>query len=155
MGGNKLEFSEDKFDGGSGNRRRAPTAGETANGHAREGTGSPTDGNSGAEQENGLLLGRPWCIADILPDSCTLHPPSRRTMGLLKTYEGIEQRLRKFRAEMLEAARVVHDLPRRRVRLVFLHCTALLAPLLFSSSAIWAVEQFCLPMLLVLSIAKI
>ena len=38
-------------------------------------------------------------------------------MGLLKTYEGIEQRLRKFRAEMLEAARVVHDLPRRRVRL--------------------------------------
>jgi hypothetical protein len=57
-------------------------------------------------------------------------------MGLLKTYEGIEQRLRKFRAEMLEAARVVHDLPRRRVRLVFLHRTAVLAPLLFSSFAI-------------------
>ncbi len=67
---------------------------------------------------------------------CTLHPPSRRTMGLLKTYEGIEQRLRKFRAEMLEAARVVHDLPRRRVRLVFPHCTALRAPLLLFLSSL-------------------
>jgi hypothetical protein len=81
--------------------------------------GESHNGKSGA-QENGLLFGQLGVCIFVaplpLPDLPPRSPPAL-TMGLLKTYEGIEQRLRKFRAEMLVAARVVHDLPRRRVRL--------------------------------------